>query len=68
MDTHTSGPEDNPFAVPKQQPVGKVSVTLPTDDWLCRTIDGLNLTLTQGYPSRISEAGGSAEGPVCEAR
>ena len=32
MDTHTSSAEDNPFAAPKQQPAGKVSVTLPTDD------------------------------------
>ena len=58
IDTFTSRAEDNPFAAPKQQPVGKVSVTLPTDDWLYRKMDGLNLTLTQGYPSRSSEAGG----------
>ena len=57
MDTHTSSAEKNPFAAAKQQPVGKVSVTLPTDNWLCRKIDGLNLTLTQGYLSRSSEAG-----------
>ena len=38
--------------------MGKVSVNLPTDDWLCRKIDGLNLTLTQGFPSRCSETGG----------
>ena len=50
--------EDNPFAAPKQQPVGKVSVTLPTDDWLCRKMDGRNLTFTQGYPSASSEGGG----------
>ena len=36
IDTHTSRAEDNPFAAAKQKPVGKVSVTLPTDDWLCR--------------------------------
>ena len=58
MDTHTSSAEDNPFAAPKQQPVGEVSVPLPTDDWLCRKMDGLNLTLTEGYLSRSSEAGG----------
>ena len=32
MDTHTSSVEDNPFAAPKQQPVGKICVNLPTDD------------------------------------
>ena len=58
MDTHTSSSEDNPFAAPKQQPVGKVSVNLPTDDWLCSRMDGLNLTLTQGYPFRSSETVG----------
>ena len=46
MDTHTSGAEDNQFAAPKEQPVGEVSVNLPTDNWLCRKMHGLNLTLT----------------------
>ena len=46
IDTHTFSAEDNPFAAPKQQPVGKVSVNLPTDDLLCRKMDSLNLTLT----------------------
>ena len=32
IDTHTSTADDNPFATPKQQPVGKVGVYLPTDD------------------------------------
>ena len=53
-----SSSEDNPFAAPKPQPVEKFSVNLPTDDWLCRKTDGVNLTLTQGYPSRNSETGG----------
>ena len=50
--------EDNPFAATKQQPAGKISVQLPTDDWLCCKMDRLNLTLTQGYPSKGSDAGG----------
>ena len=50
--------EDNPFAAPKQQLVGKVSANLFTDDWLYRKMDSLNLTLVQGYPSRSSETGG----------
>ena len=40
MDTHTSGAEDNQFAAPKEQPVGEVSVNLPTDNWLCRKMHG----------------------------
>ena len=50
--------EDNPFVGPKMQTQGKVSVHLPTDEWLCRKISKLNLTLTDGYPSRGAEAGG----------
>ena len=40
-----------------QQPVGKISVNMPTDDWLCKKLDKLNLTVVKGYPSRNSDAG-----------
>ena len=33
-------------------------MNLPTDEWLCKKLDKLNLALVKGYPSRISEAGG----------
>ena len=58
MDTVASKSEDNPFTGPKTQPTGKVSVSMPTDEWLCSKMGKLNLTLTEGYPSRSSEAGG----------
>ena len=58
MDTTASRSQDNPFAGPKAQPTGKVLVTMPTDEWLCSKMGKLNLTLTEGYPSRSSEAGG----------
>ena len=58
VDSALANSEDNPFAAPKQQPAGKISVQLPTDDWLYRKMDRLNLTLTQGYPSKGSDAGG----------
>ena len=58
VDSALSSSEDNPFAAPKQQPTGNISVNLPTDDWLCRKMDRLNMTIVQGYPSRSSEAGG----------
>ena len=32
IDSAASSAEDNLFAVPKQQPVGKVNVNLPMDD------------------------------------
>ena len=58
MDTTTGSSEDNPFAGPRLQTQGKISVQLPTDEWLCRKLSKLNLTLTDGYPSRSAEAGG----------
>ena len=58
MDTAASTSDDNPFAGPKAQPAGKVSVTMLTDEWVCNKMGKLNLTLTEGYPSRSSEAGG----------
>ena len=58
MDTATGSSEDNPFAGPRLQTPGKISVQLPTDEWLCRKLSKLNLTLTDGYPSRSAETGG----------
>ena len=49
MDTATSTSDDNPFEGPKIQPVGKVSVRIANDEWLCKKMDKLNLTLTEGY-------------------
>ena len=58
VDTAASTTDDNPFVGPKTQPSGKISVSMPTDKWLCSKMGKLNLTLTEGYPSRSSEAGG----------
>ena len=44
MDSAASIADDDPFAAPKQQPAGKISVNLPTDDRLCCKIDNLNIT------------------------
>ena len=57
MDSGTKSSDDNTFAGPKLQTPGKVSVSLPTDEWLCSKLNKLNLTLVQGYPSRTTEAG-----------
>ena len=57
IDSGTKMSDDNPFAGPKCQTPGKVSVNLPTDEWLCNKLSKLNLTLVQGYPSRTTEAG-----------
>ena len=61
-----SSSDDNPFAGSRVQPTGKVSVKLPVDDWLCRKMEKLNLTITEGYPSRNTETAG-LQGPVCQA-
>ena len=52
VDTSSSSADDNPFAAPKQQPLGRISVKLLTDEWLCKKMDKPNITLLEGYPSR----------------
>ena len=57
MNSTTNTSEDNPFASPKTAVPGKVSVQMPTEDWLCRKLAKLNITLVEGYPSCSSKAG-----------
>ena len=61
VDSSTTTAEDNPFASPKAITPGKVSIKMPTEEWLCKKLSKLNLTLSEGYPSRGSEAGGLAK-------
>ena len=56
--TSTNSAEDNPFAGPKTQAPGKVSVQMPNDNWLCRKLNKLNISPVEGYPSRSSKASG----------
>ena len=58
LDSATTGSDDNPFSGPKSSAPGKVSVHMPTEEWLCKKLSKLNVTLVEGYPSRSSEAGG----------
>ena len=58
METTATTSDDNPFTGLKVQSPGKASVQMPTDDWLCRKLSKLKLTLVEGYPSHSSEAGG----------
>ena len=46
------------FAGSRAQHTGKVSIKLPADDWLCRKLEKLNITVAEGYPSRNSETAG----------
>ena len=58
IDSNNTASDDNPFSGPKTATPGKVSVQMPTEDWLCKKVAKLNLTLVEGYPSRSSEADG----------
>ena len=51
----SSTADDNPFAGARAQPTGKVSVKLPVDNWLCRKMSNLNLTVKEGYPTRNTD-------------
>ena len=55
FETVSSTADDNPFASARAQPTGKVSVKLPVDDWLCRKMANLNLTVKEGYPTRNTD-------------
>ena len=58
FDSASSTLDDNPFAGSRVKPTGKVSVKVPVDEWLCRKFEKLNLTVSEGYPSRNTETGG----------
>ena len=53
-----SSTDDNPFAGSRVKPTGKVSVKLPVDDWLCRKMEKLNLTVAEGYPPKNTQTAG----------
>ena len=47
--------DDHPFVSQKTQAPGKVSVQMPAEDWLCKKLSKLNLTVVEskaaiGYP------------------
>ena len=52
--------DSNHFAGTRAQPSGKVSLKLPSDEWLCRKMKKLNITVTESYPSCSSETSGLA--------
>ena len=57
VDSSNTASDDNPFSGPKVPVPRKVSVTMLTEDWLCKKLSKLNVTLTEGYPTRSSESG-----------
>ena len=57
-DTSAASMDDNPFAGSRVKTTGKVSVKLPVDEWLCKKLEKLNVTIAEGYPSRNTETSG----------
>ena len=60
FDTSSSSQDDNPFTSSKSSHSGKVSVKVPVDEWLCKKMEKLHITVQEGYPSRTSETAGLA--------
>ena len=58
METAAANSNVNLFAGPELQSAGKVSVSMSTNEWLCKKLSKLNVTLVEGYPSCSSEASG----------
>ena len=58
FDSASGSQDDNPFTGSKVSHTGKVSVKVPVDEWLCRKMEKLNITVQEGYPSRTSENAG----------
>ena len=53
-DMDSSNPsDDNPFGGFKAPVPSKVSVQMPTEDWLCKKLSKRNLTLVEGYPPEL---------------
>ena len=50
--------KDNPFTGTRSQPVGKVSVQLPADDWFCQELEAMTSITQTRYQNRNSEPGG----------
>ena len=57
-DSSAASMDDNPFAGSRVKTTGKVSVKLPVDEWLCKKLEKLNVTIAEGYPSRNTETSG----------
>ena len=52
-----SSADDNPFAGSRVQQTGKVSVKLWVDDWMCRRMEKLNLTVLKATLPEAETAG-----------
>ena len=49
---------NNPWKGKQPRKPTRISVAMPPDDWPCQKLERLNLTVTEGYPSRAQEFAG----------
>ena len=49
---------NNPWKGKHPNKPTRISVAMPPDDWLCRKLERLNLTVAEGYPSRSQDSAG----------
>ena len=49
---------DNPWKGKHPRKMGKISVELPAEDWLCHKMEKLNTRVAEGYPSGSQESAG----------
>ena len=47
---------NNPWKGNQPRKPTRISVAMPPDDWLCQKLERLNLTVTEGYPSRAQDS------------
>ena len=64
FENSASWQDNNQFAGPRSQSICKVSVKLPSDNWLYGKLEKLNLILTEGYPSYSTDTNGLSKDSV----
>ena len=52
-----SGYTPAPFSFLACKPVGKISLKMPVDDWLCKKFQAMNLRLSTGLPGSANDPG-----------
>ena len=52
VESSASSHDDNPFDS-RSHSTGKLSVKLPSGECLCRELEKLNLTVSEGYPGVV---------------
>ena len=51
LEYQPSSRDNIPWIGSRSQPVGKASIAVPSDKWLCKKFEDMNLTILQAYPN-----------------